>query len=68
MALNKMAEHLRNTASVPITLWKHKPEEAPFSWSAHVRRFTEKEFKQRYRLDFDNFKNLSGPKRRFSIA
>ena len=33
-------------------------EEHAFSWSAHVLRLTEAEFKLRYRLDFDSFTEL----------
>jgi hypothetical protein len=37
---------------------KKRKEESPFSWEDHVKRFTEKEFKQRYRLDWAAFKAL----------
>ena len=35
-------------------------EKEPFSWDAHVQKFTESDFKQRYRLDFDSFQVLLG--------
>ena len=35
-------------------------EQHAFSWDEHVRRLTEPEFKLRYRLDFDAFKELLG--------
>jgi hypothetical protein len=36
---------------------KHRPLQQ-FSWEEHVLRFTEDEFKLRYRLDFDSFMEL----------
>ena len=35
-----------------------KRVESPFSWADHLARLTEREFKQRYRLDYDSFKEL----------
>ena len=32
-----------------------RPDEDPFSWTDHVARLSEDEFKQRYRLTFDAF-------------
>ena len=34
---------------------KKVPDPAPFSWTDHVARLTEAQFKQRYRLTFDGF-------------
>ena len=39
-----------------------------FCWEVHVKRLTEQEFKQRYRLDFDSFMELLRKLARRSLA